>query len=219
MQLLTVRVRFRWLLQNHPWLDELQREKACSVLDTHRLSFEARTHAAQNKRLPLNVVLQVLYHDQLVARSGPIAREHTASGVSAPSPLALPAPPGGSAAAPEAEVVAALCKENEELRQEVARMKALMRHRERVEDSDSAAGGKGTPSSSASWSRNNGNGNRRNVGERKKGRLLASVAKGLGRLNPFGLVRRSKDTDNLLDAEKAARPVKVGARRRRFSIS
>jgi hypothetical protein len=57
-------------LKAHPNLDEIEREKACSVMDPLKLSYEARLHASQNKRLPVNIVLHALYYDQLKLRSG-----------------------------------------------------------------------------------------------------------------------------------------------------
>lgn len=59
-----------FFLQTHPNLDELEREKVCGVMDTMKLSYEARVHASQNKRLPVQIVLHALYYDQLKLRSG-----------------------------------------------------------------------------------------------------------------------------------------------------
>ncbi|MBD4019029.1 hypothetical protein GUI04_08345, partial [Xanthomonas citri pv. citri] len=39
-------------LKAHPTLDEIEREKVCSAMDPLKLSYEARVHASQNKRLP-----------------------------------------------------------------------------------------------------------------------------------------------------------------------
>ncbi|XP_010522018.1 PREDICTED: root phototropism protein 2-like [Tarenaya hassleriana] len=57
-------------LKAHPNLDEIEREKACSSMDPLKLSYEARLHASQNKRLPVNIVLHALYYDNLKLRSG-----------------------------------------------------------------------------------------------------------------------------------------------------
>ena len=51
-------------------MDEIEREKVCSVMDALKLSCEARVHASQNKRLPVQIVLHALYYDQLKLRSG-----------------------------------------------------------------------------------------------------------------------------------------------------
>ncbi|GJT82056.1 root phototropism protein 2 [Tanacetum coccineum] len=41
-------------LKAHPNLAEIDREKDCSAMDPFKLSYEARVHASQNKRLPTN---------------------------------------------------------------------------------------------------------------------------------------------------------------------
>lgn len=40
------------------------------MMDPLKLSYEARVHASQNKRLPVQIVLHALYYDQLKIRSG-----------------------------------------------------------------------------------------------------------------------------------------------------
>ncbi|OAY81814.1 BTB/POZ domain-containing protein [Ananas comosus] len=53
----------------HPWLQESEREELCRLMDCQKLSLEACTHAAQNERLPLRAVVQVLFFEQLHLRS------------------------------------------------------------------------------------------------------------------------------------------------------
>lgn len=55
-------------LKAHPWISETDREKICGVLDCQKLTLEACTHAAQNERLPLRAVVQVLFFEQLQLR-------------------------------------------------------------------------------------------------------------------------------------------------------
>ncbi|XP_076910161.1 BTB/POZ domain-containing protein At5g66560-like [Bidens hawaiensis] len=55
-------------LKAHPWLNEADREKICGVMDCQKLTLEACTHAAQNERLPLRAVVQVLFFEQLQLR-------------------------------------------------------------------------------------------------------------------------------------------------------
>ncbi|XAR57849.1 hypothetical protein NMG60_11026132 [Bertholletia excelsa] len=55
-------------LKAHPWTSEADREKICAVMDYERLTLEACTHAAQNERLPLRAVIQVLFFEQLQLR-------------------------------------------------------------------------------------------------------------------------------------------------------
>ncbi|XP_077235895.1 phototropic-responsive NPH3 family protein [Tasmannia lanceolata] len=53
----------------HPWLSENEREQLCKIINFQKLSLDACTHAAQNKRLPLRVVVQVLFFEQLQLRT------------------------------------------------------------------------------------------------------------------------------------------------------
>uniref|UniRef100_M4E9I4 NPH3 domain-containing protein n=1 Tax=Brassica campestris TaxID=3711 RepID=M4E9I4_BRACM len=52
-------------MPHHPWLAETEREDLCRLLDCQKLSTEACTHAAQNERLPLRIIVQVLFIEQL----------------------------------------------------------------------------------------------------------------------------------------------------------
>nr|CAB3482044.1 unnamed protein product [Digitaria exilis] len=53
----------------HPNLSESDKEELCRVMDCQKLSLEACTHAAQNDRLPLRVIVQVLFFEQLQLRN------------------------------------------------------------------------------------------------------------------------------------------------------
>uniref|UniRef100_A0A5B7A628 BTB/POZ domain-containing protein n=1 Tax=Davidia involucrata TaxID=16924 RepID=A0A5B7A628_DAVIN len=55
-------------LKAHPWIPEAERERICGVMDCQKLTLEACTHAAQNERLPLRAVVQVLFFEQLQLR-------------------------------------------------------------------------------------------------------------------------------------------------------
>ncbi|RLM69098.1 hypothetical protein C2845_PM17G00220 [Panicum miliaceum] len=99
-------------LKTHPALDEIEREKVCSVMDPLRLSYQARLHASQNKRLPLQAVLSALYYDQLKLRSGADDGWDTQTAA-------------GKARA-QARADASLARENEALRSELARMRAFV---------------------------------------------------------------------------------------------
>ena len=55
--------------QAHSSLLESEREHLCRLIDCQKLSLEACTHAAQNERLPLRVVVQVLFFEQLQLRT------------------------------------------------------------------------------------------------------------------------------------------------------
>ncbi|KAJ1376985.1 SKP1/BTB/POZ domain superfamily [Sesbania bispinosa] len=93
-------------LKVHPNLDELEKEKVCSVMDPLKLSYEARVHASQNKRLPVQTVLHALYYDQLKIRSG--GAEDTV------------------AERNQLQMDVSLVRENEELRTELTKMKMFV---------------------------------------------------------------------------------------------
>ncbi|KAK9153317.1 hypothetical protein Sjap_000797 [Stephania japonica] len=56
-------------LKAHPWLTDSEKEQLCRLMDCQKLSLEACTHAAQNERLPLRVIVQVLFFEQLQLRT------------------------------------------------------------------------------------------------------------------------------------------------------
>ncbi|KAJ0462938.1 putative NPH3 domain-containing protein [Helianthus annuus] len=49
----------------HPWLADCEREQICRLMNIQKLSLVASTHAAQNERLPLRAIVQVLFFEQL----------------------------------------------------------------------------------------------------------------------------------------------------------
>ncbi|CAN6983247.1 unnamed protein product [Brassica oleracea var. botrytis] len=52
-------------LKAHPTLSEHERKRLCRVMDCQKLSMDACMHAAQNERLPMRVVVQVLFSEQV----------------------------------------------------------------------------------------------------------------------------------------------------------
>ncbi|XWS52921.1 hypothetical protein CRYUN_Cryun11dG0114300 [Craigia yunnanensis] len=53
----------------HPWLSDREKEELCNIIDYQKLSVDACAHASQNERLPLRVVLQVLFFEQMHLRT------------------------------------------------------------------------------------------------------------------------------------------------------
>ncbi|KAI3901987.1 hypothetical protein MKX01_040390 [Papaver californicum] len=53
----------------HPWLVDSEKEQFCRLMNCQKLSLEDCTHAAQNERLPLRVIVQVLFFEQLRLRT------------------------------------------------------------------------------------------------------------------------------------------------------
>lgn len=51
-------------LKEHPSLTKSEKKRICRLMDCKKLSAEACTHAVQNERLPLRVIVQVLFFEQ-----------------------------------------------------------------------------------------------------------------------------------------------------------
>ncbi|KAF0916550.1 hypothetical protein E2562_007625 [Oryza meyeriana var. granulata] len=185
-------------LKAHPALDEIEKEKVCSVMDPLKLSYQGRLHASQNKRLPLQAVLSALYYDQLKLRSGNGGGDE-GGGWDAYGRMMRSSAAGS--ARMQAKADASLARENEALRSELARMRAYV--------------------SGMQQSKGSGPSSRTTAAAGKKGMslwLLGSVSRTLSRLNPFKAGGWAKDTSSIVDrktgAMHAAKP-----KRRRFSIS
>ncbi|XP_059659897.1 root phototropism protein 2 [Cornus florida] len=114
-------------LKAHPNLDEIEREKACSVMDPLKLSYDARVHASQNKRLPVQIVLHALYYDQLKLRSGAEERNNVQDAISTRSQI-------------QADV--SLIKENEVLRSELMKMKMYISDIQKTQGTSAKVGPK-----------------------------------------------------------------------------
>lgn len=56
-------------LKEHPNISKADKKKICGLIDVKKLSADACVHATQNDRLPLRVVVQVLFFQQLRAGS------------------------------------------------------------------------------------------------------------------------------------------------------
>lgn len=52
-------------LKEHPGLGKSDKKKICRLMDCRKLSVDACMHAAQNERLPLRTVVQVLFFEQV----------------------------------------------------------------------------------------------------------------------------------------------------------
>ncbi|XP_076893534.1 BTB/POZ domain-containing protein DOT3-like [Bidens hawaiensis] len=62
-------------LKAHPTLSDHDRRRLCRVVDCQKLSVDACSHAAQNDRLPLRSVIQVLFAGQMKLRAT-MSRKH-----------------------------------------------------------------------------------------------------------------------------------------------
>jgi hypothetical protein len=52
-------------MQEHPGISKSERKRICKLMDCKKLSVDACMHAVQNDRLPLRVVVQVLFFEQV----------------------------------------------------------------------------------------------------------------------------------------------------------
>ena len=52
-------------MQEHPGLSKSEKKRLCALMDCKKLSADASAHAVQNGRLPLRVVVQVLFFEQV----------------------------------------------------------------------------------------------------------------------------------------------------------
>ncbi|KAL1321986.1 hypothetical protein HN51_066869 [Arachis hypogaea] len=107
-------------LKAHPALTEQECKKICKFIDCQKLSQEACNHAAQNDRLPLQMVVQVLYCEQLRLKNA-------VSGSSGDGLLSQRISSGiPSAAMSPRDNYASLRRENRELKLEISRMRVRL---------------------------------------------------------------------------------------------
>ncbi|CAL5370989.1 unnamed protein product [Camellia sinensis] len=116
-------------LKAHPALSDMERKKVCSLMDCQKLSREACAHAAQNDRLPVQTVVQVLFYEQQRLREAMDSGSLT-SGLESP---ALP---------PKLNLyttdhIRPLKRENQELKFELVKMKMKLKEMEKPTDSPS----------------------------------------------------------------------------------
>ncbi|KAG8073954.1 hypothetical protein GUJ93_ZPchr0006g41722 [Zizania palustris] len=171
-------------LKAHPHLIEGERKKVCRVMDCQKLSREACAHAAQNERLPVQTVVQVLYHEQRRLHGAATQPASAApSYVGGESPALSYKPTSSFNSRQRSSVpdeVARLQRENDELRMELLRMK--MRLRDPSVAFPAGAGGSngavGIPSSGKPPlpKKQGGSGG---------GGFMNSMSKKLGRITPF----------------------------------
>lgn len=151
----------------------MDRKKVCSVMDCQRLSREACAHAAQNDRLPVQTVVQVLYYEQQRLRD---AMNGSGSGES-PSHGKLNIYSGDLN--PVSNELNSLRRENQDLKLEVVKLKRRLKE---VENSTLKSSGINNPVVNASSP--SGSADKPPL-PRKSSSFISSVSKKLGRLSPF----------------------------------
>jgi len=139
----------------------------CSVMDCQKLSREACAHAAQNDRLPVQTVVQVLYYEQQRLRD---AMNGNGSGESSvDSKLNV----YSSDLRPVSNELSTLRRENEDLKLELVKLKMRLKEIETTTVKSAV----NSPTVSASPSADKPPLPRRS--------FISSVSKKLGRLSPF----------------------------------
>jgi hypothetical protein len=141
----------------------MERKKVCSLMDCQKLSREACAHAAQNDRLPVQTVVQVLYYEQQRLRD---VMNGNLMGGDSP---ALPPKVNifSTDIRPVSDELSSLRRENEDLKIELVKMKMKMKEIERatVVSTTSSPSADKPPLPRKSF--------------------INSVSKKLGRINPF----------------------------------
>ncbi|XP_030456209.1 BTB/POZ domain-containing protein At3g08570 [Syzygium oleosum] len=107
-------------LKAHPMLTEHESKKLCKFIDCQKLSPGACNHAAQNDRLPLQMMVRVLYFEQLRLKnavSGSSGDAFFSQKISSGIPSAPMSP---------RDNYASLRRENRELKSEISRMRVRL---------------------------------------------------------------------------------------------
>ncbi|XP_021758047.1 BTB/POZ domain-containing protein NPY1-like [Chenopodium quinoa] len=73
-------------LKEHPDLTKAEKKQICGLMDVKKFTMDASTHAAQNDRLPLRVVVQVLYFEQMRSASTTQSLNRTSNITSSSTP-------------------------------------------------------------------------------------------------------------------------------------
>lgn len=115
-------------LKAHPELSDMERKKICSLMDCQKLSREACAHAAQNDRLPVQTVVQVLYHEQ--QRLGEVVDGRLHESSPAPDPPKTPETMEIHTITDE-DSISTLQRENEDLKLELMKMKMRLKDMEK----------------------------------------------------------------------------------------
>ncbi|KAE8685488.1 BTB/POZ domain-containing protein [Hibiscus syriacus] len=110
-------------LKAHQGILEADKKKLCKLIDFQKLSQEAGAHAAQNERLPLLSMIQVLYFEQLRLRND-LCCSYTDDGKSAHHRQSRRISSGAlSAVMSPGDNYASLKRENRELKLELSRIR------------------------------------------------------------------------------------------------
>ncbi|CAN1815170.1 BTB/POZ domain-containing protein SR1IP1 [Linum perenne] len=169
-------------LKAHPALSDLERKKVCSVMDCQKLSREACAHAAQNDRLPVQTVVQVLYYEQQRLRDSMNVDHPTTPTNKAPYSVDVH---------PVPDELSILKRENQDLKFELLKMKMKLRELEKFSSASSSTA-RSTGDSPMGISNSSPSAADKPPLPPKKPSFINSVSKKLGKLSPFVGVLPSK---------------------------
>ncbi|WJX60659.1 BTB/POZ domain-containing protein sr1ip1 [Trifolium repens] len=165
-------------LKAHPNLSDMERKKVCSVMDCQRLSREACAHAAQNDRLPVQMVVQVLYYEQQRLRD---AMNGTESVESPSNHTKLNVYSGDTQFNPASNELKNLRRENQDLKLEVVKLKMKLKEIESSTIKSTVVSTVNSPIANASPSQSH-SADKPPLPRRS---FISSVSKKLGKLSPF----------------------------------
>ncbi|CAM6048683.1 unnamed protein product [Sphagnum compactum] len=184
-------------LKAHPALAELERRKLCKLMDCQKLSQEACTHAAQNERLSVQVVVQVLYFEQLRMRNAMAAAGAFAGYGDRGIPYSQRISGNLSAAHSPKDSYASIRRENQELKLEVACMRMRLTDLEKDHASMKQV----------------------MLDKPTKPTIISSVSRKFSRLNPFARRDSKEDASEDRPLQTPNSRTRVFGRRRRHSMS
>ncbi|KAK4478384.1 hypothetical protein RD792_013851 [Penstemon davidsonii] len=171
-------------LKAHPMLNENESKKLCKLIGCEKLSQEACNHAAQNDRLPVHLVVRVLYFEQIRLKNALSGSSGCLFSQKIISSSGIP-----SAAMSPRDTYASLRRENRELKLEISRMRVRLSDLEK----EQVVMKQGMMDKSS----NNGR------------TLLTSISKGIGRMGIFraqdGVVKQKKSQGKKTTARRNKR--------------
>lgn len=167
----------------------MERKKTCSVMDCQKLSREACAHAAQNDRLPVQTVVQVLYYEQQRLRE---AMDVNLTGSESPALLSLKVShhqqhksTTTTDVQPVPNEMSYLRKENQDLKLELMKMKMRLKEIEKSADHNhnhNSSSGRSVSSSPLGITPHHPSADKPPLPRKS---FISSVSKKLGKINPF----------------------------------
>ncbi|XP_028767744.1 BTB/POZ domain-containing protein NPY2-like [Neltuma alba] len=121
-------------LKEHPGISKDERNGICKLMDCKKLSVDACMHAVQNERLPMRVVVQVLYFEQ--ARSAATSGTNTPDMLKGTIMCINSGTHGGSSNTEDDSDNVATAEELKELRKEVASLSLSTRDKDGHDDNN-----------------------------------------------------------------------------------